>query len=161
MSRAARLIQQLDGLLTLRTRLVWVVGLPGTGKTRLLREVADLRPECEYLNLNLALALRLVEETQAQRAFSAGRHLAGILRERDRGAWLVDNIELLFSHDLRLHVVDRLKSIAQRTSLVVAWPGRLENHKLTYGSRGHPDFQHYPLDPPLYTDLNDTHHQAP
>ena len=159
MSRSARLIQQLDGFSTLRTRMFWLVGLQGSGKTRLLREVENLRPECEYLNLNLALALRLVEEVPAQRAFSAGRHLAGILCERDRGAWLVDNIELLFSRDLHLQVVDRLKSIALRVSLVVAWPGRLENHKLTYGSRDHPDFQRYPLDPPLYTDLNDTNHQ--
>ena len=73
---------------------------------------------------------------------------------------LIDNVEILFSRKLKIRVVDRLNSLAQQATLVVAWPGSIENGRLTYGARNHPDFAEYPIDSPLVLDLNTINSQG-
>lgn len=155
-----QLLQSIDDAAKLRTRIVWLVGEPGTGKTRLLKQLAAQRPNCEYLNLNAALAARLQNDAPEQQPFTASQHLGAILPPRSAGAVLLDNIELLFSRPLRLPVVDRLKSIAQQTTLVVAWPGTLETGKLTYGARNSGEFSEFPIETPLAIDLNNKNLQG-
>jgi ABC-type transporter Mla maintaining outer membrane lipid asymmetry ATPase subunit MlaF len=150
----------IDEASKLRTRIIWLFGSSGTGKTRLLKQLAAQRPDCEYLNLNAALAERLKNDAPDQRPFTASQHLGVILSPRSAGAVLLDNIELLFSRHLRLPVVDRLKSIAQQTTLVVAWPGSLEIGKLTYGARNSGEFAEYPIETPLAIDLNNKNTQG-
>ena len=67
----------LDGTATLRTHVVWLVGRPGTGKTKLLRDLARLRPDCEYINVSLELAKALVDRPPASRPFDAAARLSG------------------------------------------------------------------------------------
>lgn len=154
------LLQSIDDATKLRTRIVWLVGEPGTGKTRLLKQLAEIRPDCEYLNLNAVLAERLKNDAPDQQPFTASQHLGVILPPRSAGAVLLDNIELLFSRHLRLPVVDRLKSIAQQTTLLVAWPGSLEIGKLTYGARNSGEFVEYSIETPLAIDLNSKNTQG-
>lgn len=149
-----RLMTTLAGIAQLRTQIAWLVGLPGSGKTDLLQRLAATQVGHKYVNLNAMLAARLVEEPPEQRMFSVSKQLADILRPRTKGAWLIDNIELLFSRELRLSVVDRLRSIAQQAPLVVAWPGESESSGLIYGARSHPDYREYSLDSAVVVDLN-------
>lgn len=144
----------------LRTRLVWLVGQPGAGKTNELKAIAIDQPSCSYVNLNAALACRLAGDLPGQQPFSIAQHLGAILPPRSTGAWLIDNIEILFSRNLKVPVVDRLKSLAQHAPLVVAWPGAFENGRLTYGARNHADFAEYPMDLPLLCDLNNINTQG-
>ena len=123
---------------TLRTRIVWLIGAPGTGKSQLLKRISVEQSDNIYVNLNAALARSLSEESELQRVFRAGSILAEVLPPKATGAWLLDNIELLCSHKLKFPVVDRLKSIAQGATLVIAWPGTIEGGRLTYGARNHP-----------------------
>ena len=56
---------------------------------------------------------------------------------------LLDNIELLFDHHLRLDPLDLLKRQAQSRPVVAAWPGALHDGRLTYAHMGHPEIQDY------------------
>ncbi len=156
----AKLGELVDSASRLRTRLVWLVGLPGSGKTTSLKAFAESLPDCSYVNLNAALATCLAGDSSEQQPFRVGQHLSSILLPRPRGAWLVDSIEMLFSRHLKIAVVDRLHSLAQQATLVVAWPGSIENGRLTYGDRIHPDFAAYSIDSPLVLDLNNTNNQG-
>lgn len=154
MSELNQLADAIESARSLRTRLVWVVGASSTGKTRLLQRLADRHHEHAYVNLNATLAESLADESFESRPFSIGSHLSTILVPRAQGAYLVDNIEILFSRHLLLPVVDRLKNIAQQATLVVSWPGEVDASKLIYGARNHPDYGEFGLDTPLLIDLN-------
>ena len=102
----------LDGIASLRTRVVWLVGRPGTGKTTLLRQLAQARPDCEYINVNRELAKALFDRPASARPFDAPGRLSEVLPSRASGAWLADNTELPLSRELQLAVVERFKAIA-------------------------------------------------
>ena len=155
MPNAIQLNELIRSAQALRTRLVWLIGPPGAGKSQLLKRVSTDNPETTYVNLNAALARSLSDEQDLQRVFRVGAILADLLPAKASGAWLLDNIELLCSHKLKFPVVDRLKSIAQGATLVVAWPGSIESGRLIYGARNHPDFMECPIDTPLILDLNE------
>ena len=150
----------LDGTSTLRTRVVWLVGRPGTGKTKLLRDLARSRPDCEYINVSLELAKALDDRPPASRPFNAAARLSAVLPARASGAWLADNTELPLSRELQLAVVERFKSIGQHVPLVVAWCGDHRNNKLIYGTPEHPDYREFALDSPLVVDLNNSNTQG-
>jgi hypothetical protein len=160
MLNTKQLADLIDSASRLRTRLVWLVGMPGADKTRELKALAADQPDCEYVNLNATLANRLAGDLPDQQPFKVGQHLSSILPSRSTGSWLIDNIEILFSRKLKIRVVDRLNSLAQQATLVVAWPGSIENGRLTYGARNHPDFAEYPIDSPLVLDLNTINSQG-
>lgn len=160
LSPLERLQIALDGTATLRTRVVWLVGRPGTGKTKLLRALALSRPDCEYINVSLELAKALIDRPMASRPFDAAARLSAVLPVRVAGAWLADNTELVLSRELQLAAVDRFKSIGQHAPLVVAWCGEHRSDKLVYGTPEHPDYREFALDSPLVVDLNNSNTQG-
>ena len=160
MLNTKQLADLIDSASRLRTRLVWLVGMPGSGKTNELKAIAAGQADCQYVNLNAALSSRLTADSPDQQPFRAGQHLGDILSPGSTGSWLIDNVEILFSRKLKVRVVDRLNSLAQQATVVVAWPGSIENGRLTYGARNHPDFAEYPIDSPLVLDLNTINSQG-
>jgi hypothetical protein len=160
MLNTKQLVDLIDSASRLRTRLVWLVGMPGSGKTNELKAIAAGQPDCVYVNLNATLSSRLAGDSPDQQPFKVGQHLGSILSPRLMGSWLIDNVEILFSQKLKIRVVDQLNSLAQQATLVAAWPGSIENGRLTYGARNHPDFAEYPIDSPLVLDLNNTNSQG-
>ncbi len=155
MLNTKQLADLIDSASRLRTRVVWLVGMPGSGKTNELKAIAAGQADCQYVNLNAALSSRLTTDSPDQQPFKAGQHLGAILSPRSTGSWLIDNVEILLSRKLKIRVVDQLNSLAQQATLVVAWPGTIENGRLTYGARNHPDFMECSIDTPLVLNLNE------
>ena len=150
----------LDGIASLRTRVVWLVGRPGTGKTTLLRQLAQARPDCEYINVNRELAKALFDRPASARPFDAPGRLSEVLPSRASGAWLADNTELPLSRELQLAVVERFKAIGQHVPLVVAWCGDHRNNRLVYGTPEHVDYREFTLDAAVVIDLNNSNEQG-
>ena len=150
----------LDAVKSLRTRIVWLVGRPETGKTKLMQELARSRPSCEYLNVNRELAKVLMDRPPTSRPFDTPAQLSGLFPTRPTGAWLADNIELALSRELQMAVVERFKAIGQHTSLVVAWCGEYKNNRLIYGTPEHADYREFTLDAAVVIDLNNINIQG-
>lgn len=144
----------LDGTKSHRSRIVWLVGRPGMGKTQLLRSLMQARPDCARININCELAALLADCPPAARPFDAPSLLATLLPTRVAGAWLADNTELLFSRELKINLVERFKTIGQHAPVVVAWCGEYKNGKLIYGTSEHADYREFPLDSAVVVDLN-------
>lgn len=137
-------LQALIGDIAVRpTKLILLIGGPGTGKTALLGELGK---SCgtKVLNLSLALSLRLTTLAQQQRVLQASKILRALDDEHANGdLLLLDNIELLFDRTLHLDVLRLLKQLAHARRVVVAWPGQRREGRLTYAERGHPEFQDF------------------
>jgi len=124
-------------------RLVLLVGDTGSGKTEVLREVAD-DLENEVININLALSAELLELTAKQRAL----RLPGILEQivdKGQSTALLDNIEILFDKDLKQDPLRLLQGISRNRSVVAAWNGTIGKGKLNYAETGHPEFRSYDM----------------
>ena len=160
LSNLERLQNALDGVASLRTRVVWLVGRPGSGKTTLLRVLAQARSDCGYINVNRELAKALVDRPASSRPFDTPGLLSAAFPSRPSGIWLADNTELSLSRELQLAVVDRFKAIGQQVPIVVAWCGDFRNNKLIYGTPDHSDYREFSLESAVVIDLNNSNTQG-
>jgi hypothetical protein len=91
-----RSLQSAEGLYH---RLVLLVGETGSGKTGVLRDVAE-EFGTSIINVNLALSSELLELTEKQRSL----RLPGILdqiADKASAPVVLDNLEILFDKDLK------------------------------------------------------------
>ena len=83
------------------------------GETSLLYRLVEMRSNYQHINVNKLLCEKLLDDAPDKRRFIGGTYLADILRPKANDAWLVDNIEVLFSNELKLSIVDSLKALGQ------------------------------------------------
>ena len=141
-----KLAQLVDEVGALHSKLILLIGQPGSGKTALLAELANQR-DLKVMNVGATLGSRLAAIHQRQRALQTNvilRELADEYANAD--LLLLDNIELLFDQTLKLDPLDLLKRHAHSRRVVAVWPGELIDGRLTYAQMGHPEYQDYGLD---------------
>lgn len=140
-----KLKTRVDEIGALHSKLILLIGAPGSGKSRLLAELA-VSTDTTIMKVGAELGRRLARLPQRQRALQANSvmreladtHVAGDLL-------LLDNIELLFDQSLRLNPFDLLKHHAKARRVVAVWPGDIKNERLIYAEMGHPEYQEYNL----------------
>jgi len=124
-------------------RLVLVVGPARAGKTTALNDLSN-RHGWPRLNVNLLLSEKLLDLTQRQRAVGVSRILDEIVRAQQSDIVLLDNIELLFAHELEQDPLRLLQSLSRNRTIVAAWPGHFDGNALSYAEPGHPEAKRYP-----------------
>ena len=135
-----RSLQAAEGLYH---RLVLLVGETGSGKTGVLRDVAD-DLGTEIININLTLSAELLELTAKQRAL----RLPGILdkiADKARSTVVLDNLEILFDKGLKQDPLRLLQGISRNRSVVASWSGTTAGGRLMYAETGHPEYRSYDL----------------
>ncbi|HSO82493.1 BREX-3 system P-loop-containing protein BrxF [Thiocapsa sp.] len=123
-------------------RLILVVGHHRTGKTTALRDLAT-KHGWPIVNLNLALAERLLDLTARQRTLRVARMLDDILAEQVGDVVLLDNIEMLFHPDLQQDPLRLLQSLSRNRTLVATWRGDYDGRSLIYASPDHPEYRRF------------------
>lgn len=144
-----RSLQAAEGLYY---RLVLLVGETGSGKTTVLRDVAD-----DYgslvVNINLALSAELLELTAKQRIL----HLPEILDQivdKTQPVAVLDNLEILFDRNLKQDPLRLLQSISRNHLVVASWNGVATEDKLIYAEAGHPEYRSYSSVDALIVSIN-------
>ncbi|MFI3136231.1 MAG: BREX-3 system P-loop-containing protein BrxF [Methylococcaceae bacterium] len=135
-----RSLQAAEGLYY---RLVLLVGETGSGKTGILRDIADYLGT-GVININLALSSELLELTAKQRAL----RLPGILDhviDKTKPTVVLDNIEILFDKHLKQDPLRLLQGISRNCSVLASWNGTTAGDKLIYAETGHPEYRSYDL----------------
>lgn len=131
---------------SLHTKLILLIGPPGSGKTQLLQKLAD-KTKSQCLNIGLSLGSRLAPLTQRQRQLNVNRLVCELADgAANTDLLLVDNIELLFDHSLHVSPLDILRQQAHAKRVVAVWPGELRDGRLKYAEMGHPEHQDYSTD---------------
>lgn len=146
-----RSLQAAEGLYY---RLVLLVGETGSGKTGILRDVADDLGS-EVININLALSSELLELTAKQRTL----RLPGILDhviEKTRPTVVLDNIEILFDKHLKQDPLRLLQGISRNRSVLASWNGTTAGGRLIYAETGHPEYRSYDLADTLIVGMDGT-----
>lgn len=130
----------------LNSKLVLLVGVSRSGKTKLLRELGT-KLNIEPLNVGLELGRRLAATPINKRGFSAGELLREIAdKERTDDPLLLDNLELLFEKGLQINPLDLVKRLAHSKRVVAVWPGELRGDRLIYADMSHPEHRDYSRD---------------
>ncbi len=133
-----RSLQTAEGLYH---RLVLLVGEAGSGKTGVLRDVAE-EFGSSVINVNLALSSELLELTAKQRSL----RLPGILdqiADQAQSPVVLDNLEILFDQDLKQGPLRLLQGISRNRTVVASWNGTMTSGRLLYAETGHPEYRSY------------------
>ncbi|TRO78312.1 BREX-3 system P-loop-containing protein BrxF [Trichloromonas acetexigens] len=133
-----RSLQAAEGLYH---RLVLLVGETGSGKTGVLREVAEGFGS-SVINVNLALSGELLELTAKQRSL----RLPGILdqiADQPQSPVVLDNLEILFDKDLQQDPLRLLQALSRNRTVVASWNGTMNSGRLLYAETGHPEYRNY------------------
>ncbi len=122
-------------------RLVLLVGKSGSGKTGVLREVAEDQ-DTPLININLELSRRLIELTARQRALQLPKILNQIMNEAQPLVAL-DNLEILFDQTLKQNPLHLLQGISRNRTVLASWNGAYDGRKIVYAEIGHPEYRSY------------------
>ena len=123
-------------------RLVIVAGLPGSGKTAALQQIAP-RVSSDVINLNLELSRRMLEMTRSQRSRQVERLFRDVIAAVPGDVILLDNIEILFDPELEVDPLRLLQSSSRNRTMVASWNGSFQGETLIYAEPGHPEFQQF------------------
>ncbi|MCZ2153095.1 MAG: BREX-3 system P-loop-containing protein BrxF [Bryobacterales bacterium] len=120
-------------------RLVILAGLPGSGKTAVLKSIGQ-RLGCQVVNVNLELSKRMLELTRAQRSRQVERLLKEVIAAAPGDVVLLDNLEILFDPALEVEPLRLLQVSSRNRTVVASWSGSYVDGTLTYAEPGHPEF---------------------
>jgi Cdc6-like AAA superfamily ATPase len=127
-------------------RLAIIIGKKESGKTRVLRALAESAGS-PLVNVNLKLAELLLEHTIADRPRVTQQLMNEIIKEAKSPIVLLDNLELLFDVTLKVNPLQILKSLSRNTTIIASWSGTYDGRTLVYAEPGHPEYQTHTLLP--------------
>mgnify|MGYP000904610502 FL=1 len=117
-------------------RIVLLVGPPGCGKSRFLRELTDVG----IVNVGKELARELVSIPREERSGKVLEILGDLVRTHVHPVVVLDNIELLFLPELKLDLWQVLEQLSAVKKLIVAWTGRVRGEQIQWGEPGVPGY---------------------
>lgn len=112
-------------------KLVIIVGKPGSGKSKIMRELGQ-KPGWKYVDSKRLLTDELLEMSPKSRARVAASLMSDILAIGDAKVILLDNTQVLFAPVLQIDPLEVLKQISQTQTIVAAWPGEYVDKNLVY-----------------------------
>ena len=112
-------------------KLVLIVGKPGSGKSKIMRELATNRG-WKYVDGQILVTPDLLELVPKTRPREAPHIMDGILAQEKAQVILLDGIQVLFTPLLQLDPLALLKQLSKKYAIVAAWPGQYEDGKLSF-----------------------------
>ncbi len=121
-------------------RILLLVGKFGSGKTKLLQTISKAY-NYPYINLNLTLSERLLNLNNNERSLlDLNDIMSDIVNSNASKVIILDNIEIVFNPELKRDPLQLFRHISRNKTIIVSWPGKYENQKLSYAEPHHPEY---------------------
>lgn len=148
--------ERLSGIGDNYNRLVLLVGLPRSGRTTVIRGVADAE-RVPVLNLGTEISVRLLDLGERQRILQLPSLLEELLAAFPTHLTLLDNTEVLFNPVLKQDPLRLLQRLSRDRTIMATWLGEVDGRHLTYARPEHPEFRRYSSDDLSIVSLNQIH----
>jgi hypothetical protein len=133
------LVEIVNNLTSAAIRLLVIVGLPASGKTRLITKLGTAL-ESPLINLGKDASQQLLAMTVRQRKLKAEAIIGNLVRGTDHYVVCLDNTELLFDPALSLNPLGLLRNLARDRLVIATWNGMVEDTSLVYAYPDHPEY---------------------
>lgn len=127
----ANIIDEIAEVISKKSQLFFVVGKPGSGKSKLLRDLA-VKKDWQYVDARLLLTEEFLELLPAQRPGKAYEIMSELLAEYHAPVIVLDRIQVLFAPLLQLEPLKLLTQLSIEQKIVAAWPGEYKDGKLIF-----------------------------
>ncbi len=131
MSQVEDFVKEVESLQDAESKVLIVAGKPGSGKSKVLREAADIKG-WDYVDCRLLITEGFLELLPAERQKKAPAIMRAILTGYNSDIILLDRVQTFFVPVLHIDVATLLKELGKDFTIVVAWPGYVDNGVLCY-----------------------------
>ena len=112
-------------------QLMLIVGKPGSGKSKIMRELATNRG-WKYVDCQELVTEDLLELVPKARPREAPHIISKVLEQEKAEVFLFDRLQVLFTPMLRLDPLVLLKQLSKKFIIVAAWPGQYKAGILSF-----------------------------
>lgn len=128
-------------------KLLIITGGPGSGKSKLIRELTfqDGWKLCEAKDL---FDDEFLEVPRADRPEKAISLISAAIHRLNARVVMIDNVEFLFAPILNLDPIEMLKQLSRECPIIVSWRGHLDGNTLYFEHYGDAKYAKFTIDDP-------------
>ena len=131
MDQVEDFVKEVESLKDAESKVLIVAGKPGSGKSKVLREAADAKG-WDYVDCRLLITEGFLELLPVERQKKAPAIMREILASYNSEVILLDRVQTFFVPVLHIDVETLLRELGKSFTLVVAWPGYIDEGMLCY-----------------------------
>lgn len=131
MSQVEEFVQAVGEVKGAEQKILIVTGKPGSGKSKVLREAAESKG-WDYVDCRLLITESFLELMPAERKEKAASIMKEVLSTYNSGVIMLDRVQTFFVPVFHIDVPSLLNELGKEFTLVIAWPGYIENDTLCY-----------------------------
>ena len=128
-------------------KLLILIGGPGSGKSKLIRELTyqDGWKICEATEL---FDDEFLEVPRADRPEKATELISAAIHRLNARVVMIDNVSFLFAPILNLNPIHMLKELSRECPIIVSWRGTLDGDTLYFEHNGDPKYAKFKIENP-------------
>jgi ABC-type histidine transport system ATPase subunit len=126
-------------------KLLIIIGGPGSGKSRLIRELT-YQEGWKIVDAKELFDDEFLEIPRADRPEQAISLISAAIHRLNARVVMIDNVGFLFAPILNLNPIKMLKHLSHECPLIVSWRGHIEKDTLYFEHNGDPKYAKFKVE---------------